>query len=240
MISFFRKIRQMLLQQNKLSRYLIYALGEIFLVVIGIIIAVNINNWNEQQKARIQELKTLSELKSALQADLVDIKFNINWHESGRNACEVILEVIDKEIPYSDSLAKHFGSMYKFSQFLPDQGSYEAIKASGLGLISNDSLRLKVAQYYENDIKFALGTEAINRSLLPLNLALIRKHFYMIDQFENTVPKDYDALMRDDEFISYLFETKSSRTSEVRIFRNLDVTCNGLIKLIDEELTNSK
>lgn len=240
MITFFRRIRQSLLKQNKVKRYTLYALGEISLVVIGIIIAVNINNWNEQQKVRTQELKTLAELKSALQADLVDIKFNVNWHESARNACEVILEVIDKKTPYNDSLANHFGSMTRFSQFLPALSTYEAIKVSGLVLISNDSLRLAVAHYYENDIKFALGTEAINRSLLPMNMELYRKHFYVNALLNYATPKNYNALVNDDEFISYLYETKGFRRNEVELFQDLTVTCNRLITMIDEEITNSK
>ncbi|WP_348719101.1 DUF6090 family protein [uncultured Algoriphagus sp.] len=50
MISFFRKIRQKLLTQNRVTRYLIYAFGEIFLVVIGILIALQVNNWKEKRK----------------------------------------------------------------------------------------------------------------------------------------------------------------------------------------------
>jgi len=53
MISFFRKIRQKLLQQNKVSHYLAYAFEEIFLVVIGILIALQINTWNEDRKIRL-------------------------------------------------------------------------------------------------------------------------------------------------------------------------------------------
>lgn len=52
MIKFFRKIRQQLLTENKLSKYLMYALGEVVLVVIGILIALQINNWNERQKVK--------------------------------------------------------------------------------------------------------------------------------------------------------------------------------------------
>jgi len=240
MISFFRKIRKSLLNQNKIKRYTPYALGEISLVVIGIVIAVNINNWNEQQKVKTQELKTLAELKSALQADLVDIKFNINWHESAQNACEVLLVVIDKKIPYNDSLANHFGSMTRFSQFLPDLSTYEAIKVSGLGLISNDSLRLEMAHYYENEIKFALGTEAINRSLPPMNMELYRKHFYVNAILTYATPKNYNTLVRDDEFISYLYETKGFRQNEVQLFQDLAMTCNRLIEFIDEELNNNQ
>ena len=65
MIKFFRKIRQQMLNQNKTSRYFKYALGEIILVVFGILIALQINTWNENRKAANEETKILK----ALQAD---------------------------------------------------------------------------------------------------------------------------------------------------------------------------
>jgi len=57
MIKFFRKIRQKLLTENKFSKYLLYAFGEIILVIIGILIALSINNWNEEKKLE-QEVTT--------------------------------------------------------------------------------------------------------------------------------------------------------------------------------------
>jgi hypothetical protein len=62
MIKFFRKIRQQLLTENKFSKYLIYAIGEIFLVVIGILIALSINNWSEQKKEKAKISVYLSNL----------------------------------------------------------------------------------------------------------------------------------------------------------------------------------
>ncbi|MBT8306228.1 MAG: hypothetical protein KJN85_04770, partial [Maribacter sp.] len=53
MIKFFRKIRQQLLIENRTGKYLLYAIGEIVLVVIGILIALQINNWNEEKKVNI-------------------------------------------------------------------------------------------------------------------------------------------------------------------------------------------
>ncbi|WP_299164553.1 DUF6090 family protein, partial [uncultured Eudoraea sp.] len=55
MIKFFRHIRQRLLTENKVSKYMFYAIGEIVLVVIGILIALSINNWNDYRKDRIEE-----------------------------------------------------------------------------------------------------------------------------------------------------------------------------------------
>ena len=63
MIRFFRKIRQQLLTENKFSRYLLYAIGEILLVVLGILIALQIDNWNENKKIRITEQQYLLALK---------------------------------------------------------------------------------------------------------------------------------------------------------------------------------
>lgn len=64
MIKFFRTIRQKMLNENKFSKYLIYAIGEIILVVIGILIALAINTKNEKRETRLVELKYLSGIKS--------------------------------------------------------------------------------------------------------------------------------------------------------------------------------
>ena len=62
MIQFFRKIRQRLLNENKLTKYLLYAIGEIFLVVIGILLALQINNWNDLRKQKQKEKFILRDL----------------------------------------------------------------------------------------------------------------------------------------------------------------------------------
>ena len=62
MIKFFRKIRQNLIMENKTGKYIKYAIGEIVLVVIGILIALQINNWNNNQKANIEEKEILESL----------------------------------------------------------------------------------------------------------------------------------------------------------------------------------
>ena len=79
MINFFKKIKQQLLTENRFSKYLVYAIGEIVLVVIGILIALQLNNWNEVRKIRIQEIKTLKELRSDLLQNINDIDENITF-----------------------------------------------------------------------------------------------------------------------------------------------------------------
>ena len=74
MIKFFRKIRQKLLTENKFSKYLIYAIGEIILVVIGILIALSINNWNDSRKNDNLRDNYIESLKKDLAADKVYFK----------------------------------------------------------------------------------------------------------------------------------------------------------------------
>jgi hypothetical protein len=76
MINFFRKIRQQLLNENKFSKYLLYAIGEIVLVVIGILIALSINNQNELRKRDLLETFVLKEFKKNLTDDIYDMDLN--------------------------------------------------------------------------------------------------------------------------------------------------------------------
>ena len=79
MIKFFRKIRQNLLMENKTSKYFKYAIGEIVLVVIGILIALQINNWNENRKSKQAVRVALSSLISDLKKDTLQLRFDIKF-----------------------------------------------------------------------------------------------------------------------------------------------------------------
>lgn len=81
MIKFFRKIRQRLLQENQFSKYLLYAIGEIILVVIGILIALGINNWNENKKRKHQEREALIDLYENLGIDSIQFAYYKNQYK---------------------------------------------------------------------------------------------------------------------------------------------------------------
>lgn len=77
MIKFFRKIRQQLLSENKFKKYLLYAVGEIVLVVIGILIALQINNWNELKKDRLKEFQMLLSLQKDFRSNISNLDSTI-------------------------------------------------------------------------------------------------------------------------------------------------------------------
>jgi len=97
MIKFFRKIRQQLLTENKLSKYLIYAIGEIVLVVIGILIALQINNWNLQKATQSKEQTYLKSLKSEFENNLNVLEAELQTNKQNRIAAIKIANYIDDE-----------------------------------------------------------------------------------------------------------------------------------------------
>jgi hypothetical protein len=101
MIKLFRKIRQSFLQQGKTGKYFTYAIGEIFLVVIGILIALQINNWNEENKInKIRTLK-LSQIESDLRADVVALEEGIKIKETELNT---LISYRDRLLPAGASI----------------------------------------------------------------------------------------------------------------------------------------
>ncbi len=103
MILFFRKIRKKMADDIKPLKYLRYAIGEIILVVIGILIAVSINNWKETRKKENLEIVLLYELIENLKNDIEDMKLNLGFHEQGIKSAEIILSVFEERLPYQDS-----------------------------------------------------------------------------------------------------------------------------------------
>ena len=155
MINFFRKIRQNLLTENKFSKYLIYAIGEIILVVIGILIALSINNWNEEKKDTDFENEMLAQIQENLANDkkaLKKIKIIFNNAISSSNK---ILELKRSE-ENLDSLKYWLADIIQFERFQPITNSYETLKSKGLDKVSNKKLRMLLGAYYDDEINHVI------------------------------------------------------------------------------------
>ncbi|MBO6792372.1 MAG: hypothetical protein JJ895_00585 [Balneolaceae bacterium] len=95
MFKFFRRIRQNLLSDNKITKYLIYSIGEIVLVVIGILIALQVNNWNEDRKELVIEQQILKQLKVEYQNNLDQLNEKIQMRNEALEASNILLSYID-------------------------------------------------------------------------------------------------------------------------------------------------
>lgn len=151
MIKFFRRIRQRLLSENKFSKYLLYAIGEIILVVIGILIALQINNANDLKKKRHKEIVYLTELKKGLETDLEGEfipAFKIYKRKLEAHS-KLLAYYENKETFPNDSLSKYFRICLRPEwDFVFNTAAFENIKSSGIDIISNDSIRSRISTLY--------------------------------------------------------------------------------------------
>ena len=148
MIQFFKKNRHTLIKNNNPKKYFAYADGEILIIIIGILIAVGINNWNENRKLKIKELKILSELRSDLIQNMNDVEENIHFLTQSIQSNEIIKYHIENQLPNNDSLNYHFSLLNAYVAFIMNQTTYDNLKQIGIDMISNDSLRLSISDLY--------------------------------------------------------------------------------------------
>lgn len=156
MIKFFRKIRQKLLSENRFSKYLIYAVGEIVLVVIGILIALSINNRNEISKNSEKEYKYLSNIRSEVIGDSLSLEGG--WFRNRQRKIEALelakLYVMGNYSP-KDTLffinQIGFGGINSRASLMGSSRTYNELVSTGnLSLISNDSIRDQIVSYYSD------------------------------------------------------------------------------------------
>ena len=151
MIKFFREIRRRLLSENKFNKYLIYAVGEIVLVVIGILIALSINNWNENEKLRNTEQQYLLALKEEFGFNMVELKRIMDQNKWNMENAIKILDITGSENP--EITDEEFGtlltrSLSRETRFDPNQGVLDEIINSGkLGIFSNKELKFALSSW---------------------------------------------------------------------------------------------
>ena len=237
MIKFFREIRRQLVNKNKTTTYLKYASGEILLVVVGILIALQINSWNEHRKLRIKEFKSLKELRSDLAQNLDDINGNITAFQDCQKSNEIIIYHIEKDLPYSDSLDYHFLNLYPFISFTVNQTTYETLKQNGFDLISNDSLRNLVSDLYSNRFKAYQTFE--NTYMVNHFIAQI-KPMYMTEftSFDSVGahPKNYNQFIKNTEYKQIMNFTIDICRNFIAYQSSLGTEVQSIIDIIDKEI----
>lgn len=144
MKKFFRRIRQKLLDENNLKKYLVYAIGEILLVMIGILLALQVNNWNNHKKDNNQAQKVLLALHDEFKQNKDQLTRINSYHQRVNNGCESLLSFIANfdEIPSKSIMDSIFADYSYFMTFDPYNSVLNAAISSGdIHLIKSDSLK---------------------------------------------------------------------------------------------------
>ncbi|MEL4454823.1 DUF6090 family protein [Lutimonas vermicola] len=199
---------------NKPMKYARYAIGEIVLVVIGILIALQINTWNQSRLQVKKEIEILKSFHSQFQDDLAEFEQSLSFYRGAKNSIEIILDHIENDLPYHDSLKNHF---FKSTRFYGDSdldnNIFETLKSIGVDLISNTDIRKRIVQLYEDDDEWINNFEKAYRDFLfnaSENIFNTRfRDFWNGDYRDLTfqgemIPLDYERLKTDQEYLYFI------------------------------------
>lgn len=239
MIKFFRKIRQRLLTEGNLKRYLIYAIGEILLVVIGILIALQINTWNEWRKDRIKEDNILHDLAKNIEINIQTFQNDINLLEEWGRSSEIIILALGNKTVYSDTLRNHFhlARITKQKLFVSNIG-FQAYKDYGLDLITNKNLSAEIIKLYEFTIPSILSTNDLVNEIDSEWDNHIVQNFDFVEGVGLT-PNDYESLFADHYYVSWVKAYNQGRKSLIKTDQILIKECENVLQLIQNELKKS-
>lgn len=165
MINFFRRIRQSLLSENKFSKYLLYALGEIILVVIGILLALQIDTWNTEKNNREKEQLYLQGYHEDLKRNLTELNRVIKKSNRTISASDSLIRIAVDQLEVEE--LKTFEGLVmesmNYTLFLSQEGTIKDIFGTGdLALIQNDTIRKSMVNWNSN-LKYLKEYEALGK-----------------------------------------------------------------------------
>jgi len=198
-----------MLTQNKYTKYLLYAIGEILLVVIGILIALQVNNWNELKKQKEKEKVFLKEILSDLKVTEERTKDRLfHSHGVGYDSMLSIYDHVIKHLeakrPFNDQLPKLLFRIHQMPGLIPKESGYQSLMSSGMDIIQTDSIRSQIGEYYTvgvPDVKVAY--KELRDDLYNYILGFSRTLFVVKEEDDQIIqiPSDYEALLENREYI---------------------------------------
>ena len=170
MIKIFRTIRYNLMNENKTGRYLKYAIGEIILVVIGILIALQINNWNENRKNTIIENEYYCQLLEDITSDKNRLEAMKSRLEEVQIKGNQLLRDLDSQTKSKDYLLNKYIEVFRSDNFTLSKIALQDLLSSGnINLLRNKSLKKRIILYYQEAELLAGKMATNNETVLEKN-----------------------------------------------------------------------
>lgn len=249
MTLFFKRIRQKLLIEKKFGKYLFYAIGEILILAIGILFAVQVDRWNQKQQDRTVEISILKTIKADLEKDLINLQIDIDLHEESIASSRIIQDHLENNRPYNDSLSYRFIASFFATYWLYNSGGIQSLKSLGVNTITNDSIRNQLITLYDfryNYMRYL--TENMNTNFLNGEQNILRSRFDQAKLFgdmsgdiewdpewvkwdQKMIPLDYEGLKNDTEYKFHL------KTYTNEVFWYL-LNCGDTKNMISQAISN--
>ena len=248
MIPFFRKIRKEMADDNRPLKYMRYAVGEILLVVIGILIALQINNWNEDRKERKTERQLLISLSEDFKSNLFNLENSIKKIPIINERYSLVLEYAGN---IDNGLTQEMKDTIISTSFvlttLVDGALISALNSNKMEIIRNDTLKRWLTKYpsysehlkkLENDLMDYVKDiqRPIVRSYVSLDLLIEEPRF---DKLKQTLPKsDYEGLLRNREYLNVVMGIRSINNAQLNNCRDLHWVTNEINEIIKREISD--
>lgn len=224
-----------------MKRYFFYAASEILLVVIGILIAVSINNWNEVRKNRATENKLLLELKENLSINIKRLNDDIILEDKTIEAINYIAEHFDARRDYQESLDSYF----KLAFFAPDivlsESAFESIRSRGFEIIKSDELRKSIIELF--DVSYAnmiSETVRLENQFWPAAILPIKhKYFRPVDE-QRIRPVNYMRLLNDPIYLNTILDRKNFRAQAKNLKNQCLLATQATMNAINKYLEKDK
>ncbi|WP_411767611.1 DUF6090 family protein [Winogradskyella sp. A3E31] len=252
MIKFFRKIRQDLLSKGKTGKYLKYAIGEIILVVIGILIALQINNWNQERLNNKQEQQILLQLKSEFRENLNELDRKDIMRDRMILSIEQLFKIkkASNHTEFTiDSLRQYISWTYNTPTFDPVMGTTGELLASGkLYILRNNELKTRLTNWsgqvdrlreYEQDLRqyIAITYDPFitqNFSIKYLFDGIWQeKEYFTNKENRNKAVKEFIENNAIDDYLFSIISISNAAKEESFLVRNY---LNEILRLINNEL----
>ena len=256
-----------MINKNKVGNYLLYAIGEIVLVVIGILIALQVNNWNIEKNRSKLEKVLLAQVKDELSKTYKDIEKDLHVFELGRRSNFRISDYIEQNATYADSMCFDFYWLTKDEYIYPEASVYSRIKEVGFDIIKNDSIKDFLQGLYESgfpriskenpfypDIEAYFSDYYQNHFEPNSDYSLKFKAIYPSDTLQypiefkaegrtrfytiGFVPLDFEALKKDPKFKMLMNQTELFRIYKLHVYTITKKGIEKIFTLIDKELGN--
>lgn len=253
MIKFFHHIRQSLVKKNKFSKYLLYAIGEIILVVIGILIALSVNNWNQENKDHKLGEDYLLRIHRDLVQDTISFRQIIISNNAMREDIKRLFDTLYHGV-HNVKQVKCMGSIYDRALdqvFSPNDNTYKGMISSGtLGLIQNTELKEEIVDLYsEYDQKRALFTGIGQWMITVATAETIQTDFIKFNDGVSDIFTKPEMLNENDfaflnnkedpsfkMFVKAISATAFNQSASNGYYIDLIHSCETVLQHIDQEL----
>jgi hypothetical protein len=233
MLNFLRKQRNKLIKEGNLEKYLTYALGEIFIVVIGILLALYLNNWNQKRTNNKQEIQFYQGMKNQLNEDLNTLIGEMDYNQNYLDQFSYAKKLIRlKDNSKTDTLVKIALHMFRYSDFRRKSNIYQTLVNSGEIILINNYKITERLQSLEENYNYINRLEENHATII---ISQIIPAIKQVIQFDPLKVEDPGTLF------SYKFQNNFDMLiglmiEKTQAYKQAINEINSILKLIEQEL----